>query len=459
MQKQTGFYKQMMALAIPIALQNMLASCAHLVDTAMVTRLGNVAVSAVGIAGRWGLFMNIVLFGFCSGSAVLISQYWGARDQRNIRRTYGLALFCSLIFAAVYTVVAMLFPRELMGLFTDEQAVIDAGAQYLRIAALNTLPLTYAMVTCGARRATEDVKIPLIVSGVSVLVNTFFNYCLIYGKLGMPELGLRGAAVGTVLSGVAQLLLTALFGARQKHFTFAPVRELFAFDRDFVKTYLKIAAPVLLNETLWVIGFNLYSVIYAHEGSENYAAYTIYDTVEQLAFVFFVGVCNSCAIMTGKAVGEGGRGRAFDTARRFLRIMPLLAIGVGGLLIAIRWPVINMLEVETEYAARMAADILLFYSCWAPIRNIPYLCVVGIFRAGGDTKIGLALDVGLTLFWGVPATAAMAYLFHFPFLWLVCGTFIAEDVPKTVFCLWYFYKKRWIRQLTDVPPADARLTE
>lgn len=451
MQTDKGFYKQMLTLAIPIALQNMLASCAHLVDTAMVTRLGNVAVSAVGVAGRWSLFMNIVLFGFCSGSAVLISQYWGAKDRHNIRRTYGLALLCSLAVAAVYTVVAVLFPAQLIGLFTNERAVIDAGAQYLRIAALNTLPLTYAMVTCGARRAVEDVHVPLIVSGVSVLVNTFFNYCLIYGHLGMPKMGLRGAALATFFSGVAQTLLTLWFGARQKHFTFAPPRELFAFDRGFAAKYFKIAAPVLLNETLWVIGFNLYSVIYAHRGSENYAAYTIYDTIEQLAFVFFVGVCNACAIMTGKAVGEGGRDRAFQMARRYLRIMPVMAVAVGALLIVIRWPVINLLKVETAYAAKMAADILLFYACWTPIRNIPYICIVGIFRAGGDTRIGLLYDVGLTLCWGVPVTFALSYLFKVPFFWLVCGTFIAEDIPKTVLCLKHFYSRRWIRQITDIP--------
>ena len=110
MEKQTGFYRQMLTLALPIALQNMLASSANLVDTAMVTRLGNVAVTAVGVAGRWSLFMNIILFGFCSGSAVLISQYWGAKDENNIRRTYGLALICSMFFAAIFTVVGLLVP-------------------------------------------------------------------------------------------------------------------------------------------------------------------------------------------------------------------------------------------------------------------------------------------------------------------------------------------------------------
>ena len=232
---------------------------------------------------------------------------------------------------------------------------------------------------------------------------------------------------------------------------FAPPRRLLAFDRHFVSTYLKIAAPVLLNETLWIIGFNLYSVFYAHQGSENYAGYIVFDSVEQLAFVFFVGVCSACAIMTGKAVGQGGRERAFHMARRYLRIMPLMAIVVGGLLIVIRWPVIRLLDVETAYAAKMAADILLFYGCWAPIRQVPYLCIVGIFRAGGDTRIGLLLDVGFTLLWGVPVAAALAYWFKVPFFWLVCGTFIAEDSLKTPFCLWYFYSKRWIRQLTNAP--------
>ena len=194
------FYSRMLALAIPIALQNMLASCAGLVDTGMVARLGNVATSAVGIGGKWSFVLQMITFGFCSGGSVLISQYWGAQDHKGVRRAYSLGMGLCLVAAVVYNVAAALFPYEMMCLFTDEEAVRLAGAQYLGTVCWGALPLSFATIANMARRCTEDVRTPLVISGISVCVNTFFNWCLIYGKCGLPQMGLQGAAVATVIS-------------------------------------------------------------------------------------------------------------------------------------------------------------------------------------------------------------------------------------------------------------------
>lgn len=448
------FYRQMMVLAIPIAAQNMLSSCASLVDTAMVVNLGNVATSAVGVAGRWTFFINILLFALCSGSAVLVSQYWGARDYEQIDRTYGVAMTFALALGVIYNVCALLFPWGMLRVFTAETAVLEAGRAYLPIASLGTIPTTYAMVTCGVRRATEDVRVPLVVSTVAVLTNMALNYCLIYGHFGFPALGLKGAAIATAISGWVQLLVTVIFGAVQKHFTFVGPKKLFSFSREFVSKYIRIAIPVLFNEGLWCVGYNAFAAVYARQGSENYAAYTMFNSVEELVFVFFIGLCSACAIMTGKAIGEGDPEGGYQIAKKYMILTPLMGVLTGALLIAIRWPVLGLLNIETQYTADMAAALLLGFACWMPMHNVAYIGVVGVFRAGGDTRIGVLIDSVGTLLWGVPWCFLLGFVFKVPFFWMVIGTVIADDMLKIPFCIYYFRTKLWIRCLVSGAPPE-----
>ena len=443
-----GFYSRMLALAIPIALQNMLASCAGLVDTAMVARLGNVATSAVGIGGKWSFVLQMITFGFCSGGSVLISQYWGAQDHRGVKRAYSLGMGLCLVAAVVYNLAAALFPYEMMCLFTDEEAVRLAGAQYLGTVCWGALPLSFATIANMARRCTEDVRTPLVISGVSVCVNTFFNWCLIYGKCGLPQLGLKGAAIATVISQTVQAVLVIWVGLRQQHYTLFGLSEMFRIPADFLKKYFHVALPVIGNETLWCVGFNIYAIIYAHQGSENYAAYTLYSSIENLVFVFFVGACNACSIMIGKSIGQGLLEDARAIARKMLAVFAVMGAVLGGALFAIRWPVIGLMGVESAYTADLTAAILAFYCCWCPLRQLNYVLVVGILRAGGDTRISALLDVGVTLLWGAPWCFVLGYVFQVPFLWLVCGTFVAEDVLKLPLCLWRMKSGMWLHTLT-----------
>lgn len=443
-----GFYQRMLTLAIPIALQNMLASCAGLVDTAMVARLGNIATSAVGIGGKWLFVLQMITFGFCSGGSVLISQFWGAEDHKGVRRAYSLGMFLCLGVAVFFNVLFALFPYELMCVFTNEEAVRVAGAQYLGIVCWGALPLSFATIASMARRCTEDVRMPLVISGISVCVNTFFNWCLIYGKCGLPELGLKGAAVATVISHCVQAVLVILIGVKQKHFTIYGLSMIRDIPKAFLKKYFHFALPVICNETLWCVGFNIYAIIYARQGSANYAAYTLYSSIEQLVFVFFVGACNASAIMVGKSIGQGLIEDAKAIARKMVGVFFGMGIVLGGALLLLRWPIIRLMGVESTYTAQMTASILAFYCCWCPLRQLNYVLVVGILRAGGDTRVSALLDVGVTLCWGAPWCFAFAYVFKLPFLWIVCGTFVAEDILKLPLCLWRMKSGKWIRTLT-----------
>ncbi len=446
--QQPGFIRRMLKLALPIALQNMLTSCAALVDTAMVVGLGNAATAAVGVAGRWTFFLNIFLFGFCSGSSALISQYWGARDKKSIHRTFGLALTCALAAALVYNLAAVLFTTPMIRIFTPEKEVIDAAALYLRTACFNAVFLSFNMLAGAALRATEDVVSPLLCSGLSVVANTCLNYVFIYGKLGLPAMGVQGAALATVLSTAMGSVLLFARAAHKKGIIIVPLRELLDFDKAFARKYFAVATPVIGNEALWAVGTNIYVMVLARQGAENYAGYTMYNSVEQLVFVFFVGMCHACAIMVGKAVGEGKLEDAYQTARKFMVATPFVAAAAGLLLILVRNPILGLLPVETEGARQVAADLLFIYACWMPVRQIPYIAIVGSFRAGGDTRTGFYYDLITVFLCGIPVVAVLGLVVHVPFQLLVLAMFVTEDTVKIILCLRHFKSRQWIRRLT-----------
>ncbi|MEA4919621.1 MAG: MATE family efflux transporter [Clostridiaceae bacterium] len=442
------FYKRMFALAFPIAMQNLLSSCGYLIDTAMVVGLGNVATSAIGIATRWSFIMNVLIFGVCSGSAALIAQYWGAGDERNIRRSVGIALVVGTGISIIYVLAAAFFPMQMMMIFTDEAAVMKAGAGYIRTVCLAMLFNSATFVVSTAVRSTEDVKTPFIASACGVVVNIVLNYTFIYGHFGMPKMGLNGAALGTVIAMAAQAVVIIVIAYKKKSVFLRSIRQLFEWDKAFVKKYFAVSTPVLFNEIFWSVGTSIYSVILARQGSENYSAYTIFNSVHEVFFVFFVGLCNACAIMVGKTIGEDRLDEAYHMAKKYLIAFPLVSVVLGGLQILLRNPVLSIMSIETEGARLTASHLLVLHGLLMPFINIPYVAVVGIFRAGGDTRFGFFVDAGSVYLIGIPVLWYLAYMTEVSFVALVAGMYIGEYALKTFLCIWRFKSGKWIRRLT-----------
>ncbi len=443
------FWRAALALALPIAFQNLLTSSATLIDTAMVVGLGNAATSAMGVATRFSFLLNVTCFGFASGSTALLSQFYGARDVRNTRRTLGLALTVSLLFGVLYAAALALFPGALVGLFNDDPAILPLAVDYLRIFAIGVPFVVFSQILCFSLRAVESVKLPLFSAALSVVVNTGLNYCFIFGNFGFPRLGLRGAAVASVI-GCAVQAVVILVGVLVTDNPFrGRLGALFAFDRPFVAKYARISAPALFNEVMWAIGTNIYVMVLARQGIENHSGYTLYENVQQLFFVFFVGICGASAVMVGTRIGRGDEEGGYIAARRFAVMTPVAGLVLGALLIAVRHPLLSLFPVETQGAYDVAAACLLFYGCWLAMRMIPYTLVCGVFRAGGDTKTGCILEMIGLYGSGIPLLLLVWLLFHPPFIWLVVTMFVGEDLIKGILCIRHFRSRRWIKCLTD----------
>ena len=447
-----GFWRIALKLAFPVAMQNLLTSSFILVDTIMVGQLGDLSLSAVGMAGQFGWFLNMITFGMCSGAAVFISQYWGAKDTAGIRRTYGIAVVSVCLISALFFVIGLLFPEGVVRIFNREPDVVEAGAAYLRIACWSYLATGVNMVFCIVLRSTENVKLPMYVSLVTTVLNAFMDYGLIFGAFGMPEMGIRGAALATVISAWAGPVLILAVSAIQRNMLISPIKELFGFNKRSIAEYYEKATPVIINETLWGLGTLLFSVIFANLGYQYYAAVTIFRTFENIAFVFFIGLCNASSIMVGKNVGAGHIKRAVEDSRRFVLFVSLCSVLTGVLIIIFRFQLASVFNLSgsiTPETLKLTASLLLVYGIELPVRNLPYILIVGTFRAGGDTKIGMKLDLLSLWLCSVPLTTLAAFVFKLPFIAVFAIMYAAEDYLKAILCVKYYFTYNWLRPVTD----------
>lgn len=447
---EIGFIKNALALALPIAFQNLLTSCATLIDTVMVLRLGsNAATAAMGVASRFSFLLNVICFGFASGCASLLSQYWGKKDRRGICAAFGLVLCVSMGFGMLYAAALFLFPQSLAGIFVDDAVTASLAGSYLKVFSIGVPFVVFSQIMCISLRSVERVFIPLISSAASVVVNTAMNFCFIEGRFGFPRLGVQGAAIGSVAGYIVQTMILLFFLLFRNTPLSGRRADYFSFRKPFVVKYFKVALPTLLNETMWAVGANIYTMILARQGTENYAGYTLYDTVQQIFFVFFVGICSACSVMTGMQVGRGDRDGAYRVAKRFAVLTPVMGVILGGILILIRTPLLRCLPIETEGARAVASGCLLFYGFWIAMRMIPYTMICGIFRAGGDTRSGCFFDLFGLYALGIPALFITAqFIRPSNFVVLVAVMFMAEDIVKGILCVRHFRSKKWIKQLT-----------
>ncbi len=447
-----AFWKNVMPLALPIALQNLLTSSFTLVDTIMVGQLGDVALSAVGMAGQVSWFLNIVLFGICSGAAMYISQYWGIGDIKNIRKSIGISFLFSMIICTVFVFAGLIFPEEIIRIFNEEKVIIEAGSVYLKLAVWSYPAIVLNLVLSSSLRAVECVRLPLITSLVTTVANAFLDYSLIFGKFGLPAMGVKGAALATVISSWIAPLIILLVSVIEKNILYSHIKEFFTFKLQFVREFAVKTFPVIINETSWGLCIVIFNIIFSNEGYEEYAAMTISRTFENMMFVIFAGLGSACAIMVGKSVGSGNIKRAKEDAMRFTVITPVLGVLLGAVTVIFKNSLVDIFNMGSnisENTYNIATLLLVVFAIQLPLRNMPYLQICGIFRPGGDTTKGMKYDVAATWLISLPATIISCYVLDLPFAVSVAVMYVFDDVPKTILCIKHFLSWKWIKPVTD----------
>jgi putative MATE family efflux protein len=443
-----GFWKTTLTLAIPIALQNMLSASFSLIDTLMVGQLGEDQLSATGMAGQWSWLFSMVLFGISSGAAVFVSQYWGNKNLKGIHRTTGIAVTSGVMLSLIFMIAALIFPENIIYIFNKEPAIIKFGSEYLVFACLSYPAMALTNILGSILRSAEHPKLPMAVSGICAVANVGLNYALIFPA----GLGVKGAAIATAISAWIGPVLLISLSILQKNVLFAPLKAYFSFKLKHVIEFFKKASPVIINETMWGMGTVAYQIIFANMGSDEYAAITIVRTFENFAFCFFLGLCNACCVMIGKNVGAGNIREGIRDSKRFMVIFPIISAIVGGTVILLRSPLVsifNFSENISAYTISTAEWILVIYGIWTMVRNVPYLTVVGILRPGGETVMGMVIEIGALWCFAVPMTYIAANVLGLPFLAVYAIMYLCEDIPKAIFFIIYWFSGKWIRPVTE----------
>ena len=448
---KTHFYKTLWRLALPITIQQVLSSSFGLVDTVMVGQLGAVEVAAVGLANRFYTVLALILFALSSGTAIFTAQFWGKKDAHLIGKPMGIALLCAGASAGVFACAALLVPALIMRVFTTDAAVIQAGSVYLRIVAMSYVLAAVTAIYSGVLRSVEHVKLPMFASTSALGLNTLLNYGLILGHFGLPALGVKGAAMATLIARIIETALIVLV-THGKKYPARPAFDLVTIPAAFIKRFFRITAPVVVNEFLWVLGVTMYPIVYGRMGTTDIAAINMTAPVEQIALALFGGLFNAGAVMIGNQIGAGRNETAFASARQLMFWGPFGAVFAGGLIFVSAPGLVTLFQVAPEVRA-LAVNVFSVMSCLLWMKVFNCIAAISIFRSGGDTTYALYWDVGTTWIIGVPLALLGGFVWQLPVYWVFALTY-AEEVARMTLALQRIYSKKWIHNLAGHEPVQ-----
>lgn len=436
----------MLRLASPIMLQQFIFSSLGMVDTMMLGQLGDASVAAVGVANQIFFLVNLLLFGITSGSAIFTAQYWGQKDVPRIQQVLGLTLVLSLVGGGIFSLVAIAYPEGVIRIYSADPEVIKLGGEYLRIIGLSYLLSAVTYSFSVLLRSIENVRLPMAASMFALSLNTLLNYGLIFGNFGLPELGVEGAALATVIARFFEAFLILFLVYRYKLPLAAKPAILFKWDKIQIGKFFRTTLPVIITEIIWSLGTTTYSVVYAHISTEAIAAYNIALSLDRLVFVIFIGLGNACAIMIGKKIGEGHKDTAHLFGKKFILLGMISALVLGLTMLVVKNPLLSFFGVTSE-TSLLARNTLLVMIFSLPVRSLNLILLIGILRSGGDTIYAFFIDAGVIWVVGVPIAYLGAFVFQLPIHWVYLMV-MTEEVVKVSLGLIRFVKGRWIHALT-----------
>lgn len=444
--KEKNFYKLILSIALPIAIQNLITFAVSMVDTMMLGALGEVQLSAASIGNNLFFILTILIFGLAGGSNILISQYWGRGDVKTIHKILSIMYRGCLIIAAIFIFIAIVFPSQFMRIYTTDTRVIEEGVSYLRIVSVGYI--FYAITNCTIMmlRSVKTVSISIIVYTASLVVNSILNWIFIFGNLGAPELGIRGAAIATVCARITEFSIVLVFMFIYERKIGLKIEHLLKLDKEILKDYVGLCTPVLCNELLWAIGASMISVIVGRMGTEVVAANSINGVAHQFVTVFIFGMSNATAVIIGNTIGEGKKEKAKEYAYS-IGIFSVVMGCISGLMILLIKPfVVNFYNVS--YSTKLIAmEIMTVTSGIIVFQSLASNFMMGVLRGGGDAKFVLINDLIFMWLVAIPGGFFVAFVLELPVA-LVFLVIKCDEILKSLTSVYRVISGKWINDVT-----------
>lgn len=444
-------------IAIPVALQNLLAFAVSLMDSIMVGALGEAELSAVTAANQIYFLLSLAVFGLGSGAGVLLSQYWGKKDYETLTKVLGLTVRISVIMGLICFGFSAAIPTQLLTLFTNESEVIALGSEYLRVACISYVFFAFSASYLHSVRNVERVAVAVITNTISFFVNVFFNYIFIFGKFGAPALGVTGAAIGTIIARITETVIVLVYAYKiDKRIRFT-LKSLFVKDTRVAKGFIHYAVPVVVNEMMWGLGTTVITAVIGRMGVSAMASVSVVTNVVQIMQVLMLGAGSATLVIVGKSIGEEQYSKTRKEAGRLVLYNVIIAAVCAGLLLLLRPAFISLYSFTDAFtnATKLTINSTLISAAIIMLpSSISLSCIVGVFRGGGDTVFAMWLDL-ITL-WGfaVPLGAAAGLIWHLsvPITFFILRS---DEVVKAVICLFRLKSGKWLRNVTKSYPEAA----
>lgn len=440
------FYRLLFSIALPIAVQNLITFMVSMVDTLMVGALGEIQLSAVSIANNLFFVLTILMFGLAGGSNIMISQYWGKGNVKTIHKILAIMYRVCLLITGIFIFIALFLPKYFMGIFTTDKAVIDFGASYLRIVCIGYLFYSITNCTIMMLRSVKTVSISIIVYTASLVVNSILNWIFIFGNLGAPELGIRGAAIATVCARITEFSIVLVFMFIYERKIGLKIEHLLKLDKEILKDYVGLCTPVLCNELLWAIGASMISVIVGRMGTEVVAANSINGVAHQFVTVFIFGMSNATAVIIGNTIGEGKKEKAKEYAYS-IGIFSVVMGCISGLMILLIKPfVVNFYNVS--YSTKLIAmEIMTVTSGIIVFQSLASNFMMGVLRGGGDAKFVLINDLIFMWLVAIPGGFFVAFVLELPVA-LVFLVIKCDEILKSLTSVYRVISGKWVNDVT-----------
>ena len=440
-----SFYRTALTIIIPVVTQSLINQGVNMMDTVMVGRLGEVSISASSLANQYYMIFSFLCMGISAGGLVLASQYWGAQDKATVARVYDLCMQLVLIIGTLFAITCVAIPDKIMAMYIQDEEVIVEGAKYLRVTALIFLPHGLSLVMSQIIRSTGNARLGLWISCISFVVNIGANYAFIFGKFGMPALGVMGAAVGTLCARSVEFIVCVVYVLKiEKNIRYRPTGILKLPSRALLKEFRRLGMPAIISDTILGLCASVVSMILGCLGREIVSAYAIVNVVDRMCSVATLSVASASSVMIGHSVGSGQFEKAQKEGYSFTLMSIVFGLGGAALVLLVGPYAVDLFKIEPD--TRIIAVTMMSSSAIVVFfQTVQSALSKGILRGGGDTKFLIYADVAFQILVSIPLGYLVGVVWQWPVFWVL----IALRIDYVIKSIWLFGRLRsgkWIHK-------------
>ena len=440
-----SLYKKLWGIVLPIAFQYLMSSLVTASDAFMLGFLDQDSLSASSLAGQIAFVFCLFYLAFVNGMTLLAAQYWGKGDRRTAEEAFAIAMRYALLTGMIFTLGTALFPRRIMMFFTSDTVLIEAGGRYLRTVSLSYLLTGFTQVYFGMMKVCDRAKLSSVIGSLAVVLNIVLNALLIFGFCGLPEMGITGAALATVLARVFETAMV-LYAVAQKKCPAVNIRQIVCCSWELLRDFWKYTVPLLINQLGWGGGVTMYSVIMGHLGTDAVAANSIASIVRSMIASLCWGIASGVSIILGGMLGQNELEKAKKAGGSFVRFSLLIGVCSGIVILALTPLVLRVVSLSPQ-AQHYLKFMMLLASYYIIGNSLNSTVIGGIFPAGGDTKFGMFCDVITLWCVVVPAGMIAAFLLKLPVL-AVAFILTLDEFVKIPAVYRHYVKYKWVKNIT-----------